>query len=82
MSESTYKIEGSRVYGRGMSFNCTNKVTAEQLYNTLNGYEHDLELQTSISQKLDRIEKQTIQIQMSLKILEDDISKLKQIIGD
>lgn len=74
----TYKIEGSRVYGEGVSYNCTNIVTAKDLCHRLNQYEHDLALQQSIGQKLDKIEKQTIQIQIGLKILEDDINKLKQ----
>ena len=42
MSESIeWQITGSRVYskGAGKSYNCTNKVTAQDLYNTLTTYE-------------------------------------------
>ena len=43
MSESTNKwgITGSRVYsnGEGKSYNCTNKITAQDLYHTLTEYE-------------------------------------------
>lgn len=73
-----YKIEGSRVYGNGMSFNCTNIVTAEQLLNTLNNYENTLKLNKNIKQQFDNIQKQIIQVKLSINILQDDVTKLKQ----
>ena len=75
-----YKIQGSRVYGNGNSFNCTNIVTAQTLCNTLNGYEKDLQLTQNISKQYDRITKQVIQIQLTLGILDEDIKKLKETI--
>ena len=82
MSESTNKwnITGSRVYsnGEGKSFNLTNKITAEQLYNILTEYEKTVQLTESTDTKLDQIQKQTIQIQMTLNILQHDLNKLKE----
>lgn len=75
-----WNIKGSRVYGDGKSFNCTNKITAETLYNTLTNYEKDIQLTKNTSEQLDRITKQTIQIQMTLTILQNDLDKLKQIV--
>ena len=82
MSESTTKwnITGSRVYsnGEGKSYNCTNKITAQDLYHTLTEYEKTLELTESTDTKLDNITKQVIQIQMTLNILQHDLDKLKE----
>ena len=56
-SESTYRVQGSRVYGNGESYNVTNNITA---------------------QKLDKVQKNIIQIQLSLGILTEDIHQLKE----
>ena len=75
-----WKIQGSRVYttGKGKSFNLTNKITAEQLYNILTEYEKTVQLTQSTDTKLDNITKQVIQIQMTLNILQHDLDKLKE----
>ena len=82
MSESTnkWRITGSRVYsnGEGKSYNLTNRITAEQLYNTLTEYEKTVQLTESTDTKLDNITKQVIQIQMTLNILQHDLDKLKE----
>ena len=80
MSESTNKwhLQGSRVFGRGTSFNCTNKVTAEQLYNTLNTYEQSITLTKNTEQKLDQIQKGIIHLQMSLTIVQEDLNRIKE----
>ena len=82
MSESTNKwgITGSRVYsnGEGKSYNCTNKITAQDLYHTLTEYEKTVQLTESTDTKLDNITKQVIQIQMTLNILQHDLDKLKE----
>ena len=82
MSESTakWKIEHSRVYGKGMSFNCTNRVTAEQLYNTLTNYERDITLEQNISKQYDTLTKQIIALQMDLSNVQDTVNKLKETI--
>ena len=70
----TWKIQGSRVYGNGISINCTNKVTAKELHNKLTTYEntiHELEKQI-------KLEKHFQTIIMDLKILKEDIEILKE----
>lgn len=79
---SEWKIQGSRVYGYGKSYNCTNKVTATDLYNTLTIYEETVKNLNNAENKLDRIQKSIIQIQMSLSILSDDIHKLKEVMTE
>lgn len=71
-----WKIQGSRVYGNGQSYNCTNRVTAEQLHNTLNTYEKTVKLNKNIEQQFDKLTRQVIQVQMTLKILNDEINNL------
>jgi len=71
-----YRIQGSRVFGQGMSINCINKVTAESLLNTLNTYEKTVQLHKNIDEQFDRIQKQLIQTNLSLNILKDDMEKL------
>jgi len=73
---SKWKIQGSRVYGNGQSYNCTNKVTAEQLHNTLNNYEKTVNLQSNIDKQFDNITRQLIQTNLSLNILKDDMERL------
>ena len=79
MSESTtWKIQGSRVYGGGRSFNCTNKITAEQLYSTLTEYEKAISLYENTETKLDNITKGIIAIQMDLSNVQDTVNNIKQ----
>lgn len=77
-----WKIKGSRVYGNGKSYNCTNKITAEQLYCTLNEYEKTIKLTTNTSTKLDKIEKQILHIQTTMNTLQKDINKLSEMINN
>lgn len=71
-----YKIEGSRVYGQGQSYNCTNRITAEQLCNTLNQYYNTQE----IIQQYDKINKQLIQINLTLGILTEELHTLNKMV--
>lgn len=82
MSESSkeWKIQGSRVYGKGHSYNCHNRVTAEQLYNTLTQYEKDYQTYKGINKQYDHITKQIIQLQLSVKILEHEINTLQEVV--
>lgn len=66
-----YRIQGSRVFGQGMSINCTNKVTAEQLCNKLNQYEQTIHLNNTIGKDLKVII-------MDLKVLKHDIKKVME----
>lgn len=71
-----YKIEGSRVYGQGQSYNCTNRITAEQLCQTLNQYYNTQE----IIQQYDKINKQLIQINLTLGILTEELHTLNKMV--
>lgn len=80
MSKSTeWQIQGTRVYttGKGKSFNCINKITANQLYHILTTYEKEKHTEKNY----DKIIKQLTQIQMTLKILEHEIQELKEVIN-
>ena len=78
MSEDLYKCQGSRVYGSGESFNVTNNVTAKTLCNLLNTYDRT----SNTTVQLDKIEKQMVEVKMTLKILEDDINKLYTLVKE
>ena len=76
------KIQGSRVYGNGNSYNCTNRVTAESLLNTLNTYEKTSILNKNIEKQYDKITKQIIQMNMTLQILNNEIKQITSDIND
>ena len=76
-----WKIQGSRVYGNGQSYNCPNKVTAEQLYNTLTQYEKDYQTYKGINKQYDNITKQIIQLKLTVNILSDEINHLQEIVA-
>ena len=76
----TYKCQGSRVYGDGASYNCTNNVTATELCNKLNNLTETITLYNNTTQQLEKISKQCIQIQMSVKILETEVNKLSEMV--
>lgn len=78
VNQPKWNIEHSRVYGDGKSFNCTNKITAEQLYNTLTTYENNIKLQENTTQQFHKINTQIIQIRLSIGILQEEITTLKE----
>ena len=83
MSESTYKIQGSRVYGNGRSYNCTNKVTATDLCNLLNGYEtniHQLETQIQHNKNYEKLQQYLIALQMDISNIQADLNKIKELL--
>ena len=73
-----WKIQGSRVYGQGKSYNCINKITANDLYNTLTNYENTLQTNHSTDKKLDKIEQHIIALQMDLSNVQDTVNKIKE----
>ena len=75
---SEYKIQGSRVYGNGHSYNCTNKVTANELCNLLNTYEKTSVEYHQIEDKLDKVQRTIISLQMSVSIISDELEKIHQ----
>ena len=76
-----WKIQGSRVYGNGQSYNCLNKVTAQQLHNTLTTYHKTTTLNKNIEEQYDNITKQIIQLKLSINILSDEIKQLENNIN-
>jgi hypothetical protein len=80
MTEEPYKIKGTRVYGEGQSYNCVNIVTAEQLCSTLNKYYSTKELIQQTTTQYDKLNRQLVQINMTLKILEDEIQGLTELV--
>ena len=77
----TWEIKGARVYGQGISINCTNKLTAQELYNKLTEYEQtvkELEHYKELDQKLDKILQQIINIQMTVGILQNELTKIHE----
>ena len=75
-----WAVSGTRVYGKGTSYNCLNKVTAQELCNTLNTYETTSVQYKDIEDKLDRIQKTVISLQMSCSIMSDELKKLHEVI--
>ena len=80
VNQPKWSIQGSRVYGNGRSFNCTNNITATQLQNILNQYEKDLQLQKDIGKQFDNITRQIIALQMDLSNVQDTVNKIKEAI--
>lgn len=81
MSESTetYKVKGSRVYGNGQSYNVTNNITAEKLACTLNKLTNLAETNHKTDQQLDKINKQIIQLKLSINTLQSEIERLTEL---
>lgn len=77
-----WKIQGSRVYGNGQSYNCHNRVTAIQLQNTLNNYEKNYQTYRNIETQYDNITKQIIQLKLTVNILSDEINHLQEVIQE
>ena len=77
---SKWQIQGSRVYGNGQSYTCTNRITAEQLQHTLNHYEEISRLNKNIDKQYDKITKQIIQLKLSIGTLTEEINTLHETI--
>ena len=75
-----YKIQGSRVYGQGLSYNLNNKHDAIQLQHTLNQLAEYKNLSNNIDTKLDTITKQIIQLKLSVNILGEEVEHLKEVL--
>ena len=82
-SESTYKCTNSRVYGEGMSINCTNKITATELCNKLNTYEttiQTLQSQLTINTNYEKLQQYLIALQMDISNIQADLNKIKELL--
>ena len=82
VNQPKWNIQGSRVYGDGKSFNCTNIATAKDLHNTLNTYENNINLEQNINKHYEQLNKQIISLQMDLSNVQDTVNKLKEVIQD
>ena len=73
---------GARVYskGKGRSYNCTNIATAKDLHTILTNYENTTTLTQNIHEQYDTIIRHMLQLQMSIKILEHEITTLQEVI--
>ena len=80
MNKKPYQVQGSRVYGEGQSYNCLNNITAEQLCSTLNQYYSTKEIINQTSKHYEKLNKQLIQINMTLRVLEDEINTLSELV--
>ena len=75
-----WKRTGSRVHGKGKSYNCLNIATAKDLHQTLTTYEKTTTLNQNIEQQYDKLTKKIIQIQLTLGILNEEIQTLHEAI--
>ena len=73
---------GARVYsnGAGKSFNCVNIATAKDLHTILTNYEKTYQLNRNIEQQYDRINKQIIQLKLTIGTLTEEINTLHKTI--
>lgn len=76
MSETTYKVDNSRVYGAGWSYNLTNQKDAIKLCEILNHYETTVNLHENIDKQFDKITRELIQVKMTLNILNEEVNQL------
>ena len=75
----TYKTQGSRVYGDGASYNCTNNITAKELCQKLNNLTEIRNTTQKTEKQLDTITKQIIQMKLSINTLGEEITTLKEL---
>jgi len=75
-SEPAYKVNNSRVYGAGWSYNLTNQKDAIKLCETLNHYEEISRLNRNIDKQFDKITRELIQVKMTLNILNEEVNQL------
>ena len=81
-SETTYKVNNSRVYGAGWSYNLTNQKDAIKLCETLNHYEEISRLNKNIDKQYDKITKQIIQLKLSVNTLKNEIEQLSEVLNE
>lgn len=77
-SESKWNIQGSRVYGDGHSFNCTNKITAKELQGILNNYETIKTEYKKTTKKLDQITRDIIRMNITLSTVHEELQQIRK----
>ena len=78
MSELIERNKNYLVKSEYGTYTFNNRKTAEKLNKTLNNYETINRQYQQTEQTLDRIQKGVIQLQMSLKLTQDDLDKIKK----
>lgn len=78
MSEIIQKNKIYLVKSTYGTFNFNNRKSAEQLNETLTNYEIIAKQYKATEQTLDRVQKRIIQLQMSLKLAQEDLDKIKK----
>ena len=80
-----YSVKGSLVrdHIHKRSYNMTSKIDAETLHNTLTNYETKIKtLQQKIQTEtnLEKLRQQVITLQMDLKVVQEDLNKIKELL--
>jgi len=78
MSEIIERNKNYLVKSKYGTYTFNNRKTAEELNTHLNNYEKIAKQHKATEQTLDKIQKGVIQLQMSLKIAQDDLDKIKK----
>ena len=78
MSELIERNKNYLVKSEYGTYTFNNRKTAEKLNKTLNNYETINRQYQQTEKTLDHITKQVIQLQMSLKITQEDLDKIKK----
>lgn len=73
-----YKVQGSRVYGQGKSYNCTNKVTATELCTKLNELEKCKTEHTETEKTLNKITKDIHRLNITISTLHNEIQQIRK----
>lgn len=75
-----YSVKGCLVQDHvdHWGYNCTNQKDAIKLCEKLNNYEKELQQLRTFEKNFKEVSKQLKEVIMSLKILQDDMEKLKQ----
>ena len=79
VNQPIYRVSNTMVKGKGISYTLNNKYDAQQLCTTLNNYETELQKnKTTID--TDKLNKQLIQLKLTINILTDEIQRLEELI--
>lgn len=78
-----YTTKNTLVKGEGYSYNLNNKHDANKLCEKLNNYETtitNLKKTIQTETNLDKLHQQVIALQMDLKVVQEDLDKIKELL--
>ena len=78
-----YTTKNTLVKGQGYSYNLNNKHDANKLCEQLNNYETtitNLKKTIQTETNLDKLHQQVIALQMDLKVVQEDLDKIKELL--